>query len=183
MTNRFSIVGRKVAELPPSLRAWFLDRALEPAEALCMSPKRIARYWKVHGAGIVAEYADQRPGERPAAWWRWTAPEPRKRLGGTGTPAHERLAYAASYSFGICDRFIDCDPDDLPRFESTASYLKRHNLFLVGEEKRLPADAYDEEELDDSRILRLRPMAELEAEFAARKAAGTIGKVDERFDR
>jgi hypothetical protein len=44
----------------------------------------------------------------------------------------------------IGDRFandtfkgVAIDPDNSPTFESQAAYLKRHGLFLVGEERRL----------------------------------------------
>jgi hypothetical protein len=37
------------------------------------------------------------------------------------------------------------DPEDPPVFESEASYLKRFGLFLRGEKKRVPADAYQPE--------------------------------------
>jgi hypothetical protein len=62
----------------------------------------------------VADY----PGIRPARWWQHSAPriplgtfpglyfdgklpEPRQRLGGIGTPAHEVLAYKPTYSLGL----------------------------------------------------------------------------------
>ena len=32
---------------------------------------------------------------------------------------------------------VAIDPDDTPRFESQAAYLKRHGLFLAGEQRRL----------------------------------------------
>jgi hypothetical protein len=34
-------------------------------------------------------------------------------------------------------RGVAIDPDDPPIFESQAAYLKRHDLFLAGEERRL----------------------------------------------
>ena len=39
-------------------------------------------------------------------------------------------------------RGVAIDPADPPIYESQAAYLKRHGLFLPGEERRLPADAY-----------------------------------------
>jgi len=39
--------------------------------------------------------------------------------------------------------FKEIDPKDPPHFESEASYLKRHNLFLLGEEKRLTAADFE----------------------------------------
>ena len=43
--------------------------------------------------------------------------------------------------------FDALDANDLPRFESQAAYLKRYGLFMPGEERRLPANAYDAEVL------------------------------------
>jgi hypothetical protein len=58
------------------------------------------------------------------------------------------------------------DPNDPPIFESEASYLRRHHLLMPGEEKRLPADAFEPEALrlglDDD----LDPRAEFPDVFA-----------------
>jgi hypothetical protein len=49
------------------------------------------------------------------------------------------------------------DPSDPPKFESQASYLKRHNLFEPGEERRLkakdfePQIIFEEETLSDEK--------------------------------
>jgi hypothetical protein len=61
----------------------------------------LARTWADYVASIVAECADEHPGTRPALWWQYDAPEPRKRLGCVGTPAHEVLANLPHYSLGI----------------------------------------------------------------------------------
>jgi hypothetical protein len=93
--------------------------------------------------------------------------EPRKRLGGTGTPASDVLAYVPTFSCGLPVIWIEpwmvryfsglavdirgehiggelrefkgvaIDPNDPPTFEAQATYLKRLGLFLAGEEKRL----------------------------------------------
>ena len=42
-------------------------------------------------------------------------------------------------------RGVAIDPADPPVFESQAAYLKRHGLFLRGEERRLPVDAFEPE--------------------------------------
>ncbi len=181
--TRFTVVNRKIADLPPLLRGWFLDGP-EPVQVQLMNQKLVARYWRKHGAAMVEEFAHKEPGRRPEVWWQWNAPEPRVRLGGVGIEAHKRLAYSAHCTYGIVDVFIHCDdPSNLPFFESEAAYLRRLGLFLPGEEQRLPPTAYDEEEIGPERILKWRPLAELEAEYAARKLAGTLGKHDPRFDK
>jgi hypothetical protein len=47
-----------------------------------------------------------------------------------GSPIGERFASNDFHGVAI-------DPDDPPNFESQAAYLKRHGLFLAGEERRL----------------------------------------------
>jgi hypothetical protein len=79
-------------------------------------------------------------------------PEPRERLGGVGTPDFEALSYVPSYSYGIPNSWltqeevayyqpdfdgIAIDPEDPPQYESQAVYLRRLDLFLPGESKRL----------------------------------------------
>ena len=148
---------------------------------------------------LMAEWIAERPGTRPHGWWlfeapRWTGPfksrcaglewylglnaEPRRRLGGIGTPSHEVLNVWPHYAFGIPtswvspfderyynDRalyvsgrpigtgyrdFAGLAPraDDPPRFEAQAAYLERHGLLTAAERRRLPADAFEPECLD-----------------------------------
>ena len=101
----------------------------------------------------MKDWIAKRPGTRPTMWWRFDAPrwepsekwapfsslvsrlpDPRLRLGGTGTPAFETIAVAPSWPLGIpdywCDDFDQADP---PVYESQAAYLKRHGLVLPGE--------------------------------------------------
>jgi hypothetical protein len=78
--------------------------------------------WKKHGKSILAAYIKKHPGKRPWMWWRFEAPrwdrkfgawfdgklpEPRQRIGGTGTPCYEVLAYAPFFNFGIPVSFVD----------------------------------------------------------------------------
>lgn len=64
-------------------------------------PRRQDAAWEEHGEEILRGWIEERPGTRPAYWWGHVAPEPRQRLGGIGTPAHEVLAYAPTFRFGI----------------------------------------------------------------------------------
>lgn len=128
----------------------------------------LAALWATHSERIVADHVADYPGTRPARWWRYDAPEPRKRLGGKGTPAHDVLAYKPIYRHGLPAIWIEpwmvkyyggtavnirgepigsliptdfkgvaIDPNNPPRFESQAAYLRRLGLFLPGEERRL----------------------------------------------
>lgn len=151
-------------------------------------------FWWEHSERIVAEHVSEFPGTRPYHWWRMEAPrmketednaryfydgmiEPRKRLGGIGTPQFECLSVVPHFSFGIPDSWLEewqvkyysglakdihnnpigteyfnrpikgvaIDKDDPPVFEAQASYLKRHNLFLPGEAKRLTKEDFEPE--------------------------------------
>jgi hypothetical protein len=77
----------------------------------------LAALWAVHSERILAEHVAIHPGTRPARWWYYEAPRlpvgtfpgcyydgqlsaPRLRLGGTGTPASDALAYMPAFQFG-----------------------------------------------------------------------------------
>lgn len=104
----------------------------------------------------------EHPGTRPWGWWKHDAPkakapeipkwhlsemvEPRKQLGGTGAPSWEKYpAILPYYTRAIPDSWEGIDPDDPPSVESEAAYLRRHKMFLPGEEKRIPVDAFEPE--------------------------------------
>jgi hypothetical protein len=115
----------------------------------------LAALWGEHGAAIVAEHVGEAPGTRPRRWWQYDAPEPRRRLGGVGTPSSERLANLPRYERGVpldwiaqetIDTYVGLgirldvpavDPCDPPTFESEAAYLDRLGLLLPGERRRL----------------------------------------------
>ena len=96
--------------------------------------KTAKQLWAKYGQEIVKWWAGERPGTRPWCWWKYEAPEPRKRLGGVGTA---RSDYLPDFKLPPTDAFVAVDPDDPPSFESQAAYLKRLGLLLPGEEKRL----------------------------------------------
>src|SRR2546430_12621096 len=92
--------------------------------------------WREHRDVVVAHYAKRWAGSRPKAWWRWDAPEPRRRLGGSGVPLMIDNCDPPSLAYGVPRvwHFSEADP---PQYESEASYLKRLNLLLPGERRRL----------------------------------------------
>ena len=124
-------------------------------------PER-GRDWQSIRSDILTDWIKEHPGTRPFYWWVADAPEPRLRVGGVGdlVPAY---ASAKNLRFGIFrkshfvdadflravapvgDHLVPLDPEDPPRYESQAAYLKRRKLFSPGEEKRLPADAFEPE--------------------------------------
>lgn len=114
---------------------------------LMLSEADMHQQWEQHREAVMAEW--DAPGCRPWAWWkydapripagRWpgcfydgTLPEPRRFIGGSGCPKHERLAYVPASSFGIWD-WEGGSMDDPPRFESQYDYLTRNGLLLPRE--------------------------------------------------
>lgn len=114
---------------------------------------------------LMAAHVKAYPGTRPWAWWELDAPRPttrpvrepewvfarrvdgRRQIGGSGQPMHEKYrAYLPRYTFGI-PTMAECDPGDPPQFEAEASYLKRHDLLLPGEEQRLKPEDFEPEVL------------------------------------
>lgn len=120
---------------------------------------RLPALWREHAAQILPAWIEAKPGTRPSCWWRFDAPENRRRLGGIGDPLHEASAYAPDHHLGIptdwvlpdgphADRGAPVDPADPPIFESQAAFLDRHGLLEPGERNRLPEDALEPEPLD-----------------------------------
>lgn len=101
--------------------------------------------WREHGARLLSRFVKDHPGTRPWAWWLADAPEPRRRLGGTGDPLRfARLAFGVPDSWQTAAHAGSCmatgtpvDPRDPPRFESEATFLKRLGLLLKNESRYL----------------------------------------------
>lgn len=151
-TKRTRRARNRRAEIDPAVIAFLNDRGPEVFE--WDDEIRIA--WGQLRDEIVASWAEQRPGTRPTAWWRFDASEPRRRVGGTGQAAFEVLADAEAYEMGIPISWVEpwhvdlygphfagkpIDPSDPPAFEAQSTYLQRLGLALPGELERLtPAD-------------------------------------------
>jgi hypothetical protein len=134
--------------------------------------------WAAHRERVLSLWAREHPGTRPSLWWRWDAPrmrpetwplgsgtvwirelpEPRRRLGGTGTPSYEVLATVPYLDHGVPRSWLTqglkpwfsttapaYDPDDPPVYESQAAYLERHGLLLPGERRRLTGEDFEAE--------------------------------------
>jgi hypothetical protein len=162
-TNRKRVSRRRDAEIDPELLAWFRDSGPRPALFHFMKDGELQAAWDTCSADIVTEWAESAPGTRPPFWWQFDAPEPRRRLGGMGTPASDVMAYAPRFVLGISADWVDdeaiergvkadrFDPADPPAYESQTAYLKRVKMLLSGEARRLLADAFEPEVLPGER--------------------------------
>ncbi|MCC2651908.1 MAG: hypothetical protein K0R41_3207 [Geminicoccaceae bacterium] len=119
--------------------------------------KKTAReLWNEHGKAVLSWWVKANPGTRPKCWWRFEAPEPRKRVGGRGALRSEVWGmppYIANCGLPSPDGFVTADdtaataagyeaadPAHPPLFESQPAYLKRLGLFAP-EERRVPRGA------------------------------------------
>ncbi len=62
--------------------------------------------WHRHRDDLLQKWIADHPGTRPCAWWKFESLEPRRRLGGIGTPQHECLAVKGSFTLGIPDYWV-----------------------------------------------------------------------------
>lgn len=135
------------------LAAWIRER-----------PGRRPQWWWIFSAPRMAE-AEVEAGGWSECYFDRQLPDPRRRQGGTGEPAYEHLAVVPRLNHGIPEDWITAgeveehqldaaaavNPADPPRYESQASYLKRHGLLTPGEARRLkPADFEPEVVLPES---------------------------------
>ena len=81
--------------------------------------------WDQIGSEIVEDWILTRPGTRPRMWWRLSAPEVGRTTDGGGGP-------------GRRPETLDI-PIAAPTPDRQTAFLRRHGLFLPGEEKRVAA--------------------------------------------
>lgn len=94
-----------------------------------------------------AELAQREPGTRPAAWWDYDSPEPRKIIKNAQFWEHREPPYMkkrgeSPYSFGISKVMHPVEGWSaagypLAEYESEADYLQRLGLLLPGEAEAL----------------------------------------------
>jgi hypothetical protein len=106
--------------------------------------------WATYRELVLDHYIKRHPGSRPWAWWRFSAPEPRQRLGGTGDPLDACTNLREQpYCWGVpwhwrqegdhFKRGVPLSAADPPLFESEASYLRRLKLLLPGDSSAFAA--------------------------------------------
>jgi hypothetical protein len=143
---------------------WFFTSGVE---------ERMSQIWTAFSHDLVEEFTNTRPGRRPRIWWAQTAPKmatselerhgwmhtffaaalpsPRRQLGGSGAVLwHRYPSYVPVYERGLPALWDRIDAVDPPAFESEAEYLRRHKLFLPGEERRLVASDFEPEHILES---------------------------------
>jgi len=104
----------------------------------------ILKDWHAVREGLVAAWTKEKPGTRPWAWWEFESPEPRKRLGGIGTPEHEVTALSPSFKFGIPRRYVS--PDQVEYYNGRAKDIHGNPIGEEYKEGDFPYDAYDPED-------------------------------------
>lgn len=94
----------------------------------------LAAEWAKLREEILAEHIAQHPGSRPAGWWEFEAPEPRRQIGGgpsilkSDAPAWARTLFLGMPACWGLEQFADP-----PRFETQGQYLERLGLLRPGE--------------------------------------------------
>lgn len=144
--------------ISPALLKYFKGESYGPGDEgavdvfLMELRPEMKKAWESYREQIIADWIRQNPCSRPWAWWEFDAPEPRRRIGGIGTPDFECLAYKPHYERGIPSGWITQDdfdtfgPDlkgipfdrrDPPTFESETAYLNRLNFLTPAEKVHL----------------------------------------------
>ena len=110
--------AKRRAEVTPEQEAWLAGDDNGAGQFHFVSEGDHATLWAEHGERVVSDYVEQYPGTRPRRWWQYEAPrspigtypsryydgklsEPRKRLGGVGTPMHECLSCVPCFEYGL----------------------------------------------------------------------------------
>jgi hypothetical protein len=145
--------ARRMTTITDSMRAWLLDESDGSGDLdifLLEGDKgRLREVVEPMLPEIVELFAANHPGERPSIWWRMRG-DLRARLGGKGrTMPDVYSAYRPRYEYGVPSDWESIDNADSPTFESQAAFLKRRNLLLPGEAKRLRAADYAPERIGD----------------------------------
>lgn len=102
---------------------WCLRCAPDRSDMGRLGRPSLEELWQAHKVEVLEDWLEDSPGTRPSSWWRWDAPrepigtwpgcwydgqlpQPRRRLGGIGTPEHEVTNTVPSYHLGIPARWV-----------------------------------------------------------------------------
>jgi len=96
-TPEWLINGLKTGEWPKAGEEGCFDRFT----------RKFGKEWAKHKKEIMPGWINEHPGTRPWAWWKFDAPEMRKRLSGNGDPDFEHLGVKKLFNFGIPTHFME----------------------------------------------------------------------------
>jgi hypothetical protein len=164
---------RRSAPVNDAIWLWLLDgdRPADDFELFMLDMQgdqnsQLRALWADIGATVVDTFANLYPGKRPRVWWRLEAPEMRRRVGGHGLTESSLLACVPAFDRGIPSGwllddwiwtrdgekppagYVAFDRTDPPTFESEATYLRRLNLLLPGEARRLRTADFEPESVE-----------------------------------
>lgn len=116
--------------------------------------------WEAVRDAVLAAWIAESPGTRPWAWWRFDSPaateiperirdtcwarqyrDPRRRLGGIGTPAYEALNIAPCFAFGLPTSWVTAD--DVALYNGQALDVRGVRIDMGCEPGDFPFDAID----------------------------------------
>ena len=124
---------------------------------------RWRRLWDEYRGAVLDGWIPEFPGTRPSSWWRFDAPripagrwpgcywdgklpQPRLQLRGSGSASWDAgFDIVPEFECGLPTSWVNIEPEDPPVCESQASYLKRHRLLTVSEERRLVQSDFEPE--------------------------------------
>lgn len=90
---------------PEGLQTW-TGWELEHDFSLATASPITSELWAEYREVILPRWALDQPGRRPSWWWRIDAPEPRRRLGGTGTARSDCLSVLPLFDRGLPAHWI-----------------------------------------------------------------------------
>ena len=139
-------------------------------EVFLLGDDELRKAWEENREELLADHVRKSPGTRPWSWWKFDAPEPRRRTGGKGEvlgghPSTLQYGLPHEHDFltaWLAEIFNSLHPEDVreyevydkndpPRYESQASFLERLDLLLPGEEARLTETDFADERIDLAR--------------------------------
>lgn len=139
----FFFTGEGPAEGSPDHAEYVRVRFLEQGA--------LAALWREHGAALLREWIRTRPGTRPPGWWHHEAPGLRAFLPGQGVVPGNGEFFLGT---GVPCAFPEDEERDGLVFEGTVkvesepTFLRRHRLFLPGEEGRIKRSGWAPEVYD-----------------------------------
>jgi len=132
-------------DIPETLRVYFESGFIGDTDEhdaaifnLAGSDERIDANWLDCQDKIMSDWIVKNPCSRPWAFWRNA--EPRKRIGGIGTPRHEVLAYSADFEYGLPMRFISQWDADYYNGRAVDIHGKKIGSFSSGDFKGVAID-------------------------------------------